>query len=166
MVPFEGGPKVDLFFPIATSTRNTSYIQDLGIPGQAFGLSDPEENGGRGHVCQITNYEKYPVLNIELDFELRFKEPIYNPGHPVAGGAIKSAISWTSKIEKVEPNEKVVFYLINYSQYFLEADTPDWIYFQRLGEFQPRTVRLSTIRGRGTLMFRPSKYPVLRKLFK
>jgi len=153
MIPPEGAPKVEMFFASSPSIRHTSYIQDLGIPGQANLLSDPEKNGGRGHVCQITNYEKYPVLNIELDFELRFKEPIYNPGQTVTGGAIKSAISWTSIVEKVEPNEKFVFYLINNSDCYLEADTPDWMYFRPLGEFQTRTVRLSTIRGRGTLHF-------------
>ena len=163
IIPPEGGPKIEMFFPRSPSIR-ASYIQDLGIPGQANLFSDPEKNGGRGFVCQITNYEKYPVLNIELDFELRFKEPIYNPGHPVTGGAIKSAIPWTSIIEKVEPNVPFVFYLINASEYFLEADTPDWMYFLRLGEFQTRTARLPTIRGRGTLSFGPQKYPVLPKM--
>lgn len=164
MMPHEGGPKASMFFPKSPSVGRYDYVQDLGIPGQANLFSDPEKNGGRGHVCQITNYETYPVLNIELDFELRFKEPIYNSGHPVTGGTIKSAIPWTSIIEKVEPNDKVVFYLINGSEYFLEADTPDWIYFQRLGEFETRTARLPTIRGHGTLFFGPMKYPVPPKM--
>lgn len=164
MIPPEGGPKVAMFFPKSFSAGTSAYVQELGIPGQANLFYDPEKKGGRGHVCLITNYETFPLLNIELDFELRFKEPIYNPGHPVTGGTLKSAIPWTAIIEKVEPNEKFVFYLINGSEYFLEADTPDWIYFQRLGEFQTRTARLPTIRGHARLMFGPPKYPALPKM--
>ncbi|MEO6202956.1 MAG: hypothetical protein ABIP82_07040 [Nitrospirales bacterium] len=167
MIPAEGGPYAVVFFytekyfTSPPSGRHFSTIQGLGAPGRANIFSDPERNGGRGHSCQITNYEKYPVLNIELDFDLRFKEPIYKPGHAVTGGAIKSEVPWTSVIEKIEPNEKLVFYLLNYSEYFLEADTPDWIYFHRLGEFETkRTARLPSVRGRGRLSLGPSIYPV------
>ncbi len=163
MVPLEGGPKALLFFPTSPSVRHVAVVQELGIPGKAFSFSDPEKNGGRGHVCQITSYEKYPILNIELDFQLRFKE---TPEQTVMGAAIISEIPWTSIIEKLEPGERFVFYLINYSNCYLEAEFPDWIYFRRLGEFQLRTVRLSTIRGRGMAMFGPSKYPVPPKQFR
>jgi pimeloyl-ACP methyl ester carboxylesterase len=56
MIPPEGGPKVAMFFASSPSIRHTSTIQDLGIPGQANLFSDPEKNGGRGHVCQIIQY--------------------------------------------------------------------------------------------------------------
>lgn len=167
MVPAEGGPHAVLFFHAekyftsSPSGRHFSVIQGLGMPGRPNVFSDPERNGGRGWVCQITSYEKYPVLNLELDFDLQFKEPIYEPKQAVKGGAIKSEVPWTSVIEKLEPNEKFVFYLLNYSEYFLEAETPDWIYFHRLGEFETkRTARLPSVRGRGRLHFGPSIYPV------
>lgn len=163
MIPAEGGPKIIVFSPASHQARRVGGLQELGIPGKENSFADPERNGGRGHVCQLTSYEKYPLLNIELDFQLRFKE---TPEQTVMGAPIISELLWTSVIEKLEPGERVVFYLINYSDCYLEAEFPNWIYFVRLGEFQRRTVRLSTIRGRGIALLGPWKYPVPPEYFR
>ena len=166
IVPHEGGPKVVLLqfrasdSPYRAINHALSIDEFTGIPNVAGVVSDPEKDG-RVVVCQITNYEKYTLINIELDFQLRFKDTPKQAALP--GVAIKSELPWILTIDKVEAGEKFVFHLINYSDCYLEADYPDWLYFRRRGEFQKRTVRLSTLHGRGTMMFGPLKHPMFPK---
>ena len=146
-------------YPLVNYAVSIDELPGLGNAASVI-LSDPEKNG-RVEVCQITNYEKSTLINIELDFQLRFKETPKQAALP--GVAIKSEFPWILTIDKLEAGEKFVFHLINFSYCYLEADYPDWIYFRRLGEFQKRTVRLSTLHGRGTMMFGPLKHSVFPK---
>lgn len=129
------------FYP--KSPTDPVKLQPIGIPGQRNGWV---RSNGYGTECQLINYGKEVVFDVQLSFGLRFKETdwINGVGGNFRFGLTKFSDGWTVPIGKLDtgPSGRFVFYVKNASKYWVFTSMPEFIEFQGLTDSKRRKVRL------------------------
>jgi len=135
VIPPDGRNYILMTYPIPRESGGGGLAEAFGLPGSEQRWSAQNAGPATGYRCQLTNYGKSPMFNVEMVVMLSFREVQRKRDNPNAltSGVVTLSRGWLVPVKKIDsgPNNPFIFYIFNTSPQFVDVSLPKSVTYQK-----------------------------------